>query len=264
MPPPLLLQPASRKRTASQANLVVADERAPKRRQTNNPRPLARPRPHHIKRFTPPPPRVKPRPSFFYWAFSRARDFLTRASRLLTPSQPLVPDVPPARPSQTELYMPVLPHIDRGGSPSTSDSPIPGAFPHHGNYIEILSSSSGDVNSPSASNGAPPTSPSGSPRSSALSALSQHSRSQPHSAPSSNANAHPQSSNTPSSRPYSYYRTGGIDAHPHSSSPGRSGKIRRAVPMTPVGPQTRPPRRHIHYAQVSGPRVGLDRQLIIR
>jgi len=157
--------------------------------------------------------------------------------------------------------MPVLPHTDREVSPSTSDSPIPGAFPHHGNYIEILSSEG--TNSPSTSNGAPPTSPSDSPRSSAPSPPSQHGLSQPQSAPASNSNARLQPSNTLLSRPYSYYRTGGIEARPHNSSPGKSGKIRRAVPMTPAGPQTRPPRRHIHYAQVNVPRFGLDRELII-
>ena len=158
--------------------------------------------------------------------------------------------------------MPMVSHTDREVSPSTSDSPIPGAFPHHANYIEILSSSEG-ANSPSTSNGAPPTSPSGSPHSSAPSQLPQHSRSQPQNAPSAHSNAHPQSSSNPSSRPHSYYRTGGIETRPHNTSPGKSGKVRRAVPMAPAGPQTRPPRRHIHYAHVSDPRFGLDRELII-
>jgi len=158
--------------------------------------------------------------------------------------------------------MPVLPHLDREVSPSTSDSPIPGAFPHQSNYIEILSSSSGGTNSPSKSNGAPPTSPSDSPRSSAPSPLSQHGHPQSQNAPYSNSNARLQSSSNLLSRPYSYYRTGGIEARPHNASPGKSGKIRRAVPMIPAGPQTRPPRRHIHYAQVRGPRFGLDRELI--
>lgn len=159
--------------------------------------------------------------------------------------------------------MPVLSDTDREDSPSFSDSPIPGAFPHDDHSTEPLSSSSGGANSPSTSNQAPPTSPSGSPRSSAPSPLSQHGQTQPHSAPHSNSNARLQSSSTPSSRPYSYYKTGGIDARPRNWSPGKSGKIRRAVPMTPAGPQTRPPRRHIHYAQVRVPRFGLDGELII-
>jgi len=159
--------------------------------------------------------------------------------------------------------MPVLPDIDREVSPDTSDSPIPGAFPHHDNSTQRLSSSSGGANSPLSSNQSPPTSPSGSPRSSAPSPLSQHGQTQPNSALYPNSNARLQSSSTLSSRPYSYYRTGGIDARPRNSSPGKSGKIRRAVPMIPAGPQTRPPRRHIHYAQVRVPRFGLDRELII-
>ena len=246
----------SRKRTASQANLTMSEERAPKRHQPNNPRPLARP--HHIKRFTPPPPKIKERPTIFSWVFSRAKDFWSCTSPLNSPfSQALLANIVRARPLQTDLYMPVLPHTDREVSPSASDSPIPGAFPHHA-YIEILSSSSEGANSPSTSNGAPPTSPSNSPRSNAPSPLSQHGLSQPQSAPDSNSNARLQSSGALLSRPYSYYRTGGIEAHPHNSSPGKSGKVRRAVPMTPAGPQTRPPRRHIHYAQVNGPPFGLD------
>lgn len=159
--------------------------------------------------------------------------------------------------------MPVLPYTDREYSPSASDSPIPGAFPFHTDSTERLSSSPEGVNSSSTSNRAPPTSHSGSPRSSAPSPPSQHRHTQQRNAPYSNSNARLQSSGTSSSRPYSYYRTGGIDARPRNSSPGKSGKIRRAVPMTPAGPQTRPPRRHIHYAQVSVPRFGLDRELII-
>ena len=254
------MQVVSRKRTAAQANLTRSEERAPKRRQTNNPRPLARPL--HIKRFTPPPPRIKERPTLFSWVFSRAKDFWSCASPLRQSAlrQSLLADIIRARPLQTDLYMPVLPHTDREVSPSASDSPIPGAFPHH---IEILSSSSEGAKSPLASNGAPPTSPSSSPRSNAPSPLSQHGLSQPQSAPASNSSARLQTPNTLLSRPYSYYRTGGIEAHPHNSSPGKSGKIRRAVPMTPAGPQTRPPRRHIHYAQVNAPRFGLDRELII-
>jgi hypothetical protein len=158
--------------------------------------------------------------------------------------------------------MPVLPYTDYEDSPDTSDSPIPGAFPHD-KSIDILSSSSKGVSSSSTSNGAPPTSPSDSSRSGAPSPSSQHGQPLPHSAPHSNSNARLQSSSTSSSRSHSYYRTGGIDARPHNSSPGKSGKIRRAVPMTPAGPQTRPPRRHIHYAQVGVPRFGLDRELII-
>ena len=159
--------------------------------------------------------------------------------------------------------MPVLPYTDREDSPSSSDSPIPGAFPFNDKSTERLSSSPGGANSSSSSNRAPPTSHSGSPRSSAPSRPSQHRQTNRQSARYSNSSARLQSSNTPSSRPYSYYRTGGIDARPRNSSPGKSGKIRRAVPMTPAGPQTRPPRRHIHYAQVSVPRFGLDRELII-
>jgi hypothetical protein len=159
--------------------------------------------------------------------------------------------------------MPVLPDTDREDSPDTSDSPIPGAFPHHDRSTERHSSSSGGANSPSTSNQSPPTSPSGSPRSSAPSPPPQHGQTQPNNAPCSNSNAHLQSSSTLYPRPYSYYRTGGIDARPRNSSPGKSGKIRRAVPMTPAGPQTRPPRRHIHYAQVRVPLFGLDPELII-
>jgi hypothetical protein len=77
------VQVVSRKRTASQANLAGSEERAPKRRQTNNPRPLARP--HHIKRFTPPPPKIKERPNLFSWAFSRVKDFWDRAPPSLCP-----------------------------------------------------------------------------------------------------------------------------------------------------------------------------------
>lgn len=258
MPP---LQVASRKRTASEADLEGSEERAPKRRQTNNPRPLARP--HHIKRFTPPPPRVKERPNLFSWAFSRVKDFWNRASPSFAPDCPPLSNVPHARALQIDLYMPVLSYTDREDSPSSSDSPIPGAFPHHDTSTERLSSSPEGANSSSTSNRSPPTSFSGSPRSSAPSPRSQHRQTHHRSAPYSNSNARLQSSSTPSSRPYSYYRTGGIDARPRNSSPGKSGKIRRAVPMTPAGPQTRPPRRHIHYAQVSIPRFDLDRELII-
>jgi len=72
------MQVVSRKRTASQAHLAESEERAPKRRQPNNPRPLARP--HHIKRFTPPPPKIKERPNFFSWFFSRVNDIWNSAS----------------------------------------------------------------------------------------------------------------------------------------------------------------------------------------
>ena len=81
MPP---TQVVSRKRTASEANLTGSEERAPKRHQTNNPRPLARP--HHIKRFTPPPPKIKERPNLFSRAFSRVKDFWNRASTSLCAS----------------------------------------------------------------------------------------------------------------------------------------------------------------------------------
>ena len=101
MPP---TQIVSRKRTASEANLTGSEERAPKRHQTNNPRPLVRP--HHIKRFTSPPPKIKERPNLFSRAFSRVKDFWNRAS-LFSLRQtvrlsdcPLLSNIPPARPLQ--------------------------------------------------------------------------------------------------------------------------------------------------------------------
>ena len=46
------------------------------------------------------------------------------------------------------------------------------------------------------------------------------------STPYSNSNMCLQSSSTLSSCPYSYYRTGGIDVHPHNSLPRKIGRIR--------------------------------------
>lgn len=123
------MQVLSRKRTASQANLAASEERAPKRRQTNNPRPLARP--HHIKRFTPPPPRIKERPNFFSWVFSRAKDFWNRASPFgpLVSLAPLTSSPPPlVRCKQISTCLYYLTQTERS-RPAPLTRPFPAHFP---------------------------------------------------------------------------------------------------------------------------------------
>lgn len=123
----------SRKRTASQANLTRSEERAPKRHQPNNPRPLARP--HHIKRFTPPPPKIKERPTFFSWVFTRAKDFWSCTSPLNSPlaSLPSLTLSALAHHKQTSTCLCYLIQTERC-RPAPLTRPFPAHFPTTSKY----------------------------------------------------------------------------------------------------------------------------------